>query len=76
MTNINKQTKKARPKFHKAYSTQFLKEIDALAEVGIRYHYVDTNEDGIRTYFFPKSPELYRTLLELHEKIRENCGKY
>lgn len=49
------------------YSTQFLLERNYLQDHGVRYSFVSTNEDGIRTYKFKKSRLLFQLLTEFYK---------
>ena len=44
------------------YQTQWRDEVDFLKSVGIRYTFVKRNKDGISTYKYKKSSELFRQL--------------
>lgn len=48
-------------KYDKEYSTQFLKEVEFLSSMGIRYTFVKSN-DGISTYKYEKSQDLFEVL--------------
>lgn len=48
-------------KFDKEYSTQYTLEMKYLLEKGIRYTFVK-DIDGITTYKYEKTPELFRAL--------------
>lgn len=47
--------------FDKEYSSQYPKEMKYLESVGIKYNFVK-EIDGITTYKYKKSPELFRAL--------------
>lgn len=58
-------------KFDKEYRTQFMKEYDFLTNKGIRYTYVRRGEDGIRTYKYKKTKELFEALAEFYSDYIE-----
>lgn len=47
--------------FDKEYRTQWIKEVEFLKSVGIRYTFVK-KENGVSTYKFKKNGELFRQL--------------
>lgn len=49
----------------KEYSTQFLKEVDFLADNGIRYVFVKTFNE-VRTYKYAKNEKLFSTLARFY----------
>lgn len=55
-------------KFDKEYSTQWMSEVLFLKSRGIRYSFVK-NINGIDTYKYTKSLELFRTLAEFYENV-------
>ena len=48
-------------KFDKEYSTQYTPEMKYLQSIGILYTYVK-NINGINTYKYTKTPELFKAL--------------
>ena len=44
------------------YQTQWRDEVDFLKSVGIRYEFVKRSKEGISTYKYKKSSELFRQL--------------
>jgi hypothetical protein len=50
------------------YSTQYLDERNYLTDHGIRYSFVSTNEDGIRTFKYKKTSKLFQLLAEFYKK--------
>lgn len=56
------------PKFDKEYSTQWLAEKNWLSEHGIRYSFVK-NINGIDTYKYTKTLELFKCLVEFYENV-------
>lgn len=57
-------------KFDKEYSTQWNKEKDYLESVGIRYIFVKQN-DGISTYKYTKTSELFKALESFYIAIKK-----
>lgn len=55
-------------KFDKEYSTQWIAEKEWLSECGIRYSFVK-NINGIDTYKYTKTLELFKALAAFYEKI-------
>lgn len=49
-------------KYDKEYSTQFPDEFQYLRSRGIRYTFVKTSPDGITTWKYKKTPELFEEL--------------
>ena len=58
-------------KFDKEYSCQYLTEAIWLKRHGIRYTFVKT-VNGLTTYKYKKTPELFRALAEFYETEIEN----
>lgn len=54
-------------KFDKEYSTQYTPEMKFLLEQGIRYTFVK-EVDGITTYKYEKTPELFKALEFFYRK--------
>ncbi len=54
--------------FDVEYSTQYLDERNYLTDHGIRYSFVSTNEDGIRTFKYKKTSKLFQLLAEFYKK--------
>lgn len=48
-------------KFDKEYSTQYVPEMKYLKEIGIKYEFVKSI-NGITTYKYTKTPELFKAL--------------
>ena len=55
-------------KFDKEYSTQWVEEKNFLSEHGIKYSFVKT-VNGISTYKYAKTLELFKTLSEFYENV-------
>lgn len=54
-------------KFDKEYSTQYTPEMKFLLEQGIKYTFVK-EIDGVTTYKYEKTPELFKTLEVFYTK--------
>lgn len=54
-------------KFDKEYSTQYTPEMKFLLEQGIKYTFVK-EINGVTTYKYEKSPELFKTLEVFYTK--------
>jgi len=57
-------------KFDKEYATQWSSEVDYLLSKGIKPTFVKKNE-GIRTYKYTKTDELFKTLTEFYDCIKK-----
>ncbi|TCT16377.1 hypothetical protein EDC18_102396 [Natranaerovirga pectinivora] len=55
-------------KWDKEYCTQFLDEVDYLANKGIKYVFVK-RIDGVRNYKYTKTPELFEALAVFYKTI-------
>lgn len=55
--------------FDKEYSTQFKEEFFYLREKGIRYTYAYTDDNGITTWKYKKTVELFAALLDFYSKV-------
>ena len=55
-------------KFDKEYSTQWLQEVNYLSDHGVKYSFVKT-VNGISTYKYAKTLELFKTLSEFYENV-------
>lgn len=55
-------------KFDKEYSTQWLQEVEYLSARGVRYSFVK-KINGINTYKYTKTIELFRALAEFYEEV-------
>jgi len=61
--------------FDKEYSTEWLREVDYLAEKGIEHVYEKKTDFGVRQFKYTKTPELFEALKEFYtivEKERAN----
>lgn len=54
-------------KFDKEYSTQFVPEMKYLLSKGIKYSFVK-EINGITTYKYTKTPELFTVLVSFYEE--------
>ena len=57
-------------KFDSEYSTQYVKEMQYLLQNNIKYTFVK-EIDGITTYKYKKSPELFRILEIFYTKFQK-----
>lgn len=66
---------KREKKFDKEYSTQYIPEMKYLLEKGIKYTFVK-KINGITTYKYTKTPELFMELLVFYSIKNDNlCDK-
>lgn len=56
--------------FDKEYSTQWIEEMKWLKDHGVRYEFVKTI-NGITTYKYKKTPELFKALEVFYNKEME-----
>lgn len=57
-------------RYDKEYSTQYLPEVEYLKTHGIRYTFVKVI-NGVSTYKYTKSPQLFRLLEIFYERDKE-----
>ena len=57
-------------KFDSEYSTQYVKEMQYLLQTNIKYTFVK-EIDGITTYKYKKTPELFRILEIFYTKFQK-----
>ena len=69
MINAERPTPPKRA-FNTEYETQWRREHDYLKEHGFRTSFVKTDEYGIRTYKYKKSPELFFALSQFYSQVK------